>query len=418
MYKLLVMTVLLSTAYTYASPTNLTSAEIDAITSGIFDEPKGSGSGTSSTPFVKRTPRPTPPTTTKAPEEHKACTIQGNPGTCEHYYKCNYPAEVYEAQIDIHVPDDECESYLDVCCEPANLLPDPVTAAPVKKELETKCGMYNKDGVGFRITLNSNQEEAQFGEFPWMVAIIKIEPVDEKIPEGQKKETYIEAGSLIHPQVVLTGANFVATDQKLIVRAGEWDTQTTKEIYPHQDRDVEKVEIHKDYNKKSLFYNIAVLFLSAPMELVPNVGVACLPPSNLRAEAGTRCLSAGWGKDKYGKEGTYQVILKKVQVPVVDHDTCQTQLRKTRLGRRFILHSSFMCAGGEERSTCSQDAGAPLVCPIQHEEGRYMQFGIMAWSITCSSDIAPSAYVDVANLRDWIDDKVVGRGFDPSVYTY
>jgi hypothetical protein len=54
-----------------------------------------------------------------------------------------------------------------------------------------------------------------------------------------------------------------------------------------------------------------------------------------------------------GKEGRYQVILKKVDVPVVPRDACLQSLRKTRLGPYFKLHESFICAGGVRgKDTC------------------------------------------------------------------
>lgn len=52
-------------------------------------------------------------------------------------------------------------------------------------------------------------------------------------------------------------------------------------------------------------------------------------------------------------EGHYQVILKKIELPIVPHATCQSSLRNTRLGRYFVLHDSFICAGGEAgKDTC------------------------------------------------------------------
>jgi hypothetical protein len=54
-----------------------------------------------------------------------------------------------------------------------------------------------------------------------------------------------------------------------------------------------------------------------------------------------------------GKEGRYQVILKKVDLPVVPQDACLQALRKTRLGPYFKLHESFICAGGVRgKDTC------------------------------------------------------------------
>lgn len=47
------------------------------------------------------------------------------------------------------------------------------------------------------------------------------------------------------------------------------------------------------------------------------------------------------------------MILKKVDVPIVRHSTCQDIMRTTRLGKYFALDKSFICAGGEQgRDTC------------------------------------------------------------------
>lgn len=65
------------------------------------------------------------------------------------------------------------------------------------------------------------------------------------------------------------------------------------------------------------------------------------------------CFASGWGKNVFGKEGKYSVIMKKVQLPMVPIRSCQESLKKTRLGHRFELHPSFVCAGGEENvDTC------------------------------------------------------------------
>lgn len=52
--------------------------------------------------------------------------------------------------------------------------------------------------------------------------------------------------------------------------------------------------------------------------------------------------------------GQYEVsILKKVELPIVAHDECQKSLKSTRLGPKFMLHDSFLCAGGERgKDTC------------------------------------------------------------------
>jgi len=61
-----------------------------------------------------------------------------------------------------------------------------------------KCGQWNPGGVGFRIVGSGN--EAQFGEFPWMVAILK---------KDEDNNNNLCGGSLIHPKVVLTAIHYI-----------------------------------------------------------------------------------------------------------------------------------------------------------------------------------------------------------------
>lgn len=101
----------------------------------------------------------------------------------------------------------------------------------------------------------------------------------------------------------------------LKIRAGEWDTQTRDELFPHQDRSVSEIIIHQDYYKGGLFNDVALLLLHEPVELSEIINTACLPPQDYNFD-GSRCFASGWGKDVWGKEGKYQVILKKIDLPM------------------------------------------------------------------------------------------------------
>lgn len=330
-------------------------------------------------------------------------------GECVPYYQCANGTIITDGEglLDIRFGQENnldsekhpCQGLFETCCT----LKADKPIIPPNTKVNVGCGIRNEDGVGFRIT-GDKDNEAQFGEFPWTVAILK----EEKALDGQILNVYVCGGSLIDAGVVLTAAHCVdkKEPQILKIRAGEWDTQTKDEIFPHQDRQVRDYVIHPEYYRGGLYNDIALLFLTSPVEIVENVNTVCLPGHGEIFD-GSRCFASGWGKDLFGKEGKYQVILKRVELPIVPREPCIHKLRDTRLGKHFVLHHSFICAGGERgKDTCKGDGGSPLVCPIHNSPGRYSQAGIVSWGIGCGEHETPGVYVNVAQFRKWIDEQM------------
>lgn len=86
-----------------------------------------------------------------------------------------------------------------------------------------------------------------------------------------------------------------------MLRAGEWDSQSRSEIYPHQDRHISKVIKHDHFVARTVENNIALIFLNEPFTLRENIGTICLPPQDYNFN-GDKCYASGWGKDIFGKQ--------------------------------------------------------------------------------------------------------------------
>ncbi|XP_057336402.1 phenoloxidase-activating factor 2-like, partial [Microplitis mediator] len=255
-------------------------------------------------------------------------------------------------------------------------------------------GNYLTSSCGIQKITNSpaqSQGIAKYGQYPWQVALLKL------------NNEYIGSGVLISPTHILTAAHKVVTypNTQFKVRLGDWNGIENNEPYPYQEYNPASVKIHENFNSQSLYNDIAIIKISGivPLDTSPHINTACLPTS--MPAAGTRCWVTGWGKNAFGPTGSYQNILRQVEVPIVDQSTCENKLRNTRLGQAFILDKvSFMCAGGEiGKDACTGDGGAPLVC--QSSTQQWSVVGLVSWGIGCAQDV-PGVYVNVVNYLPWI----------------
>ena len=329
---------------------------------------------------------------------------------CVPYYQCSNGTIITDGAglIDIrngfaalNPEESKCPGFLEVCCRDPDFVPPP---PPVK--YVPGCGRRNLNGLGARIQ-GFKDGESQVGEWPHMCALLRQETGE----QGGVK-TFQCGASLISPGVVLTAAHCVQkfrdSPGQLVVRCGEWDTQTTTEPFPHQDRAVASMAVHPEFNGRNLANDFAVLFMAADFSLDYNVDTVCLPEPGQKFD-GRSCFATGWGKDKFGTAGEFQVVLKELEIPVVERGVCQEKFRASRLGSRFRLDPSFMCAGGGRsgQDTCEGDGGGPLVCPSSSSSsssspGTFTQAGIVAWGVGCGGE-TPGAYAAVSEAVCWVD---------------
>ncbi|XP_033149464.1 uncharacterized protein LOC108598600 isoform X2 [Drosophila busckii] len=258
-----------------------------------------------------------------------------------------------------------------------------------------RCGTRNAAGITGRIKNPVYVDgDSEFGEYPWHVAILKKDP---------KESIYACGGTLIDAQHIISAAHCIKSQNgfDLRVRLGEWDVNHDVEFFPYIERDVVSVHIHPEYYAGTLDNDLAILKLDQPVDFTknPHISPACLP-DQYSDFTNARCWTTGWGKDAFGEHGKYQNILKEVDVPILSHHQCESQLRNTRLGYSYKLNPGFICAGGEEgKDACKGDGGGPLVC---ERNGYWNVVGVVSWGIGCGQVNVPGVYVKVSAYLPWI----------------
>ncbi|XP_051172447.1 phenoloxidase-activating factor 2-like [Leptopilina boulardi] len=267
---------------------------------------------------------------------------------------------------------------------------------------EVNCCKYNNNNnnnnmppkpkkCGERI-IASNQlkinDQSAYGAYPWHAEIIDL------------NNQYIGAGVIIDDSHIITVAHLVyKLENKYKIRLGKWNrtskTEQFLEVKPLSTK------IHEAFNIELLFNDIAIIKIDRKIVFhnYVNINAACLPTAI--PPSGIICWTAGWGKNNFTSD-KYENILKEIDLPIVDHGTCEKQFQKTRLGSDFKLDSkTFICAGGQlGKDSCTGDGGGALIC--QPLNGRFEIVGLTAWGIGCGQQNVPGAYVHVYNYLDWL----------------
>lgn len=276
-----------------------------------------------------------------------------------------------------------------------------------RKILEGRCGLRQSAGITGRVqALQYHESSADFGEYPAQAAILKRLSGSDSL--------FVCGGTLISQYWIATAAHCIRkhAQSELKVRLGEWDVHRDDEFYPHVEKEVRDLIIHPEFVAGNLVNDIALIRLDSPVDpSLVHVNPACLPLAEERFDR-QHCWVVGWGKDSFGQKGSFQAVLREVELPVMGRDECEQALRQTRLGQHYRLHAGFICAGGESgRDACEGDGGSGLYCV---QDGLVKVAGLVSWGIGCGQAGVPGVYVNLAHYRPWIENII---SIDEDIYS-
>ncbi len=115
--------------------------------------------------------------------------------------------------------------------------------------------------------------------------------------------------------------------------------------------------------------------------------------------SGTPVTGTGWGKTQPVDQHAPNAILLKVDMQVMDTQTCR---RQPAYGPERIS-DKVVCAARKGQSTCRGDSGGPLTLT----NGAPKLVGVISWGkARCTGDGQPGVYTSVVAYADWIQQAI------------
>ncbi|XP_047103197.1 serine proteinase stubble isoform X3 [Schistocerca piceifrons] len=234
-------------------------------------------------------------------------------------------------------------------------------------------------------------QKASFGKWPWQISL-----------RQWRTSTYLHkcGAALLNENWAVTAAHCVENvpPSDLLLRLGEHDVSTEDEPYGFEERRVQIVASHPQFDPRTFEYDLALLRFYEPVAFQPNIIPICVPTDD-RSFVGHTAHVTGWGR--LYEDGPLPSVLQEVSVPVINNTLCESMYRSAG----YIEHipEIFICAGWQKggSDSCEGDSGGPMV--IQREDKRWLLAGVISWGIGCAEPNQPGVYTRISEFREWIN---------------
>ncbi|KFM59566.1 Plasminogen, partial [Stegodyphus mimosarum] len=197
-------------------------------------------------------------------------------------------------------------------------------------------------------------------------------------------------GTLLNAQWVVTAAHCVIGKGHLgahfkFNKTRYEQVRTSKRVIVYPDLELD------DDRRFTIYHDVALIKLNAPVTFNDGVQPACLPSLGWQLKPGTVCYATGWGETR-GSGGAD--VLKQSDQIVQSTRDCSFD------------ENTQICVGKHMSSTCHGDSGGPLSCNLG---GKWYVFGAVSVGTTsnfmgglCAGPGAMTVFSNIADKAEWI----------------
>ncbi|KAG8316936.1 Suppressor of tumorigenicity 14 protein [Homalodisca vitripennis] len=234
-------------------------------------------------------------------------------------------------------------------------------------------------------------EKATFGKWPWQISL-----------RQWRTSTYLHkcGAALLNENWAITAAHCVenVAPSDLLLRLGEHDLSLEDEPYGYQERRVQIVASHPQFDPRTFEYDLALLRFYEPVTFQPNIIPVCVPQDDTNF-VGSTAYVTGWGR--LYEDGPLPSVLQEVSVPVINNTVCETMYRAAG----YIEHipEIFICAGYKKGGFDSCEMQGATSLPRSNPElmkaGSFLRSkDSRSWNVSVSKIFTGQELLDSQNV--------------------
>ncbi|XP_042302725.1 serine protease 55 [Sceloporus undulatus] len=172
-----------------------------------------------------------------------------------------------------------------------------------------------------------------------------------------------------------------------------------------EERKLDRVIIHQDFNGENLHSDIALILLDTPIDFTKDMSPICLPLLN-DLSIWQDCWVATWKPTSEPTDTNKEhpaMQMHKTEMTLIGTKACAENIHS--------LTENMLCTISEEdtKGTCQDESGNPLVCTYGSNL-KWFVVGIASMGEGCEAEGSPAVYTIVVRYLDWIQKATATEG--------